>query len=195
MLIAVSGSQGSGKSTILSRLANLGFPTVTRKTSRSILSDWGVTLQQVNSDPELTTKFQDELIERKLRDEQQVVESSNLWFTERTFIDFLVYATISLGKDNKFSSWLDAYGKKCISNQLTYSQVFYLSAGHFSVEKDGIRGHNMFYSSMVDSTMENFYRSFHPNQGNFLVINTPSFNERINIIMDEVKKLDKEKND
>ena len=45
MLVAVSGSQGSGKSTILAEIKKLGFRTVERKTSRSILTDWVVKIR------------------------------------------------------------------------------------------------------------------------------------------------------
>ena len=57
MLVAISGSQGSGKSTVLAELQKRGHNVVTRKTSRSIMSDWGVTLKQVNNDHELTLGF------------------------------------------------------------------------------------------------------------------------------------------
>ena len=54
MLIAISGSQGSGKSTILKRLEAENFRTINRKTSRSILKDWDVTLEEV---PRIMQKF------------------------------------------------------------------------------------------------------------------------------------------
>jgi len=65
MLVAISGAQGSGKSTVIHELEKAGHPVVTRKTSRSLLSDWGKTLDQVFSDTDLTVQFQDELLRRK----------------------------------------------------------------------------------------------------------------------------------
>jgi len=44
MLIAISGSQGCGKSTVLKELKDRGYNVTERKTARSILNDWGVTL-------------------------------------------------------------------------------------------------------------------------------------------------------
>lgn len=194
MLIAISGSQGAGKTTIINRIKDIGYPVVERKTSRSILEEWGVTLQEVNNNAELIIRFQDEVLKRKYDDEVGASKSSNIWFTERTFVDLLTYATISLGKENRYSDWLNEYGSTCLCNQSIYSQVFYLTAGHFSVEQDNVRGHNKFYSSLVDASMLSFYQLYHPPQGNFLVISTPSFRERINIILEEVKQYDKKKN-
>lgn len=195
MLVAISGSQGSGKSTILSKIKELGYNTIERKTSRSILADWGITLQDVNNDPKLTTKFQDEITKRKLDDEIDAIQSNELWFTERTFIDLLTYSTISLGGNNNYDAWLDAYGSDCIKNQQTYTHVFYLTAGHFSVEKDNIRGHNKFYSTLVDAAMLAFYEKFQPNKGNFTVISTSSLSERINIILEDTEQYVKAKNE
>ena len=78
MLVAICGSQGSGKSTTLEEIKKLGFNVVERKTSRSILEDWDVTLEQVNNDQELTYKFQDEITKRKLEDEQQYIDCGGL---------------------------------------------------------------------------------------------------------------------
>ena len=78
MLIAISGSQGSGKTTTLNVLASKGFSTVNRKTSRSILTDWNVSLHEVNSNPELSVKFQYELIKRKQADEAFAINTEEL---------------------------------------------------------------------------------------------------------------------
>ena len=156
MLVAISGSQGSGKSTVLNELKSLGHNTIERKTSRSILSDWDVTLQEVNNNRELTLRFQDEIILRKHHDEIFAMESDEIWFTERTFADLFTYALVSLGKDNENSEWLDQYFDRCKQFQSAYSKVFYLHAGLFTVEHDGVRGSNQHYSRMVDLVMEDY---------------------------------------
>ena len=77
MLFAISGSQGSGKTTVINELKNRGFPVVERKTSRSILEEWGVTLSDVNNDRPLTVKFQDEILKRKREDEHEAVNDTS----------------------------------------------------------------------------------------------------------------------
>lgn len=182
MLVAISGSQGCGKSTLIRKFEEAGYNVIDRKTSRSILSDWGVSLEEVNTNFDLTIRFQDEILKRKCDDEYAASVSSDVWFTERTPIDLLVYSTVTLGMTNKFSDWLDVYGNKCIAaaNRL-YSQVIFLPAGHFSVEHDGVRGHNKHYSMLVDAAMERFYAQWvSPELLN--VVNTPTLGDRINII-------------
>lgn len=190
MLVAISGSQGSGKSVLINQFEQLGHKSITRKTSRSILADWNVTLDEVNNNHDLTIQFQNEILKRKIDDEREASLSSDVWFTERTPIDLLVYSTVTLGMNNKFSDWLDAYGKQCIiaANQL-YSHVFFLTAGHFSVENDGVRGHNKYYSALVDATMSKFYHLY-VSSARLHIITTPSLSERINTIKDSLRRID-----
>lgn len=185
MLLAVSGSQGAGKTTVLNELANAGYKVIERKTSRSILSDWGVTLAEVNNNHDLTIKFQDEILARKLEDEAFAVNSSDIWFTERTFTDLFVYALVALGKDNEYSEWLNDYYEKCKKAQESYSVVFYLTAGHFQPVHDGVRGINQHYSTMVDLVMSHYTRSM----ADPCVIDTPYIDERVSIILTEIEQI------
>jgi len=153
MLFAISGSQGSGKTTIINELKKRGYPTVERKTSRSILEEWGVTLSEVNNDRDLTIKFQDEILERKKVDEYCATEPSRIFFTERTYADLFTYALIAIGKDNEYSEWLDDYFIRCAELQTRYSANFYLPSGQFEIEHDGVRGSNQHYGKMVDLVM------------------------------------------
>lgn len=156
MLFAISGSQGSGKSFTLNALKDIGYNIIERKSSRSVLDDWGVTLSEVNNDRELTVRFQDEIIKRKFVDEAIAVASDAVWFTERTYADFFTYCLVSLGKDNEYSDFVDQYFIRCKEYQRTIRGTFFLQAGHFAVEHDGVRGSNKYYSTMVDMVMKEF---------------------------------------
>lgn len=156
MLIAVSGSQGAGKTVLVSELEKLGYHTIKRKTSRSILSDWNVTLSQVNNDRDLTVRFQDEILTRKIVDESIALNSPDIWVTERTFADLFAYSCVAIGKDNEYSSWLDDYYTKCCKAQQMYDGVVYLKGGLFPVQADGVRATNRHYSRMVDLFMEEY---------------------------------------
>lgn len=181
MLVAVAGSQGSGKSTILQEIEKLGFHTIKRKTSRSILNEWGVSLQQVNEDPNLTTKFQDEIIKRKHQDEMLAAETDGIYFTERTFADLFTYSLVSLGLHNGYSEWLDRYYQRCMEYNQSYKLVYYLRAGQFNVVHDGVRGSNKHYSRMVDLSMLDFTQQMTHNS-RLTVIETPDLEQRVNII-------------
>lgn len=185
MLLAVSGSQGAGKTTVLNELAKARFKVIERKTSRSILSDWGVTLAEVNNTPSLTIKFQEEILKRKLEDEAEAVTSSDIWFTERTFTDLFVYALVALGKDNEYNEWLDGYYEKCKLAQESYDAVFYLLAGHFQPVNDGVRGINRHYSTMVDMVMSHYTGAMTPS-AKLCVVDTPYIDKRVSVIESEI---------
>lgn len=177
MIFAISGSQGVGKSTLINAL-HTSYPSITRKTSRSILSDWGVTLSEVNNDRELTVRFQDEILKRKWDDEAEARSDHNRIFcTERTYADLFVYALVAIGKDNEYSDWIDDYYVKCVNAQACYSDVFYLTGGHFRPEHDGVRAINEHYSRMVDLVMYEYTKQI--TFDGFKVISTPDLSQRI----------------
>jgi predicted ATPase len=181
MLVSVTGSQGAGKTTVLKTLYDAGYPIIQRKTSRSILSDWGVTLPQVNQDPDLTMKFQEEIIRRKFLDEKEAIESDEIVFTERSYADLFTYSLATMGKDNDCSDWLNDYYIRCMTYQQSYAMVFYLTAGHFSVQNDGVRAANKHYSTMVDISMQEFTRQM-TSHNRLNIVSTPVLQERKTII-------------
>jgi len=182
MLIAIAGSQGSGKTTVIQQLKMQGYPVIERKTARSILVDWGVTLDAVNEDFDLKQAFQDELVARKLNDELEAALSSEIIFTERTYSDLFTYALISFGQYNRYDGWLNSYFDKCHANCEFYSHVVYLQA-LFSdnIENDGVRSTNKHYSQMINQEMlSNTFKMVDIND--LTVINETSLDDRINII-------------
>lgn len=153
MLFAISGSQSSGKSTVIKLLKERGFPVIERKTSRSIMKEWGVTLSDVNNDRNLTIRFQDEILQRKIDDDKKAAsDTARITFTERTLADFFTYALIAIGKDNEYSDWINDYYKRCCEAQKAYDHNFYLTQIS-KLEHDGVRGSNKFYAKMVDVIM------------------------------------------
>lgn len=153
MIIAIAGSQGTGKGTVLAGLQEQGYTVIERKTSRSILDEWGVTLADVNGDPDLTIKFQNEITYRKALDEKEAAESDELILTERTHADLFTYALVALGMHNRFSKWLDEYYDLCKAYNTCYQHVIWIPAGVFPVQHDAVRGSNKHYSRMVDLAM------------------------------------------
>ncbi len=183
MLIAISGSQGSGKSTVLQELKGLGYPVIERKTARSILAEWGTTLDVVNSDFDLKLAFQEELVKRKQTDEIEASLGSEVVFTERTFSDLFAYSLISFGQYNKYDAWLDRYFEKCKSYCQHYDHVFYIKSKFFNnIEKDDVRSTNKHYSRMIDHTMLDITQQM-VYDDKITVIETANLLERVDIII------------
>lgn len=154
MLFAIAGSQGTGKSTLLAGLKEKGFKVTERKVSRSILADWGKSLEEIYQDLPLAQAFHQEIASRKWNDELPLMDSDEVWFTERTFADSYVYALLSLGRYNAYSTWLDDYYTMSLANNiLAYKHIFYLPSGRFKIEQDWVRAHNARYARLVDSVM------------------------------------------
>ena len=183
-LIAIAGSQGTGKSTLIDQLP---YKKIERKTSRSILADWGVTLSEVNNNRPLTIKFQDEVLKRKQEDEAVAVSSFDVYVTERTFADLFVYALVAIGKDNECSDWLNEYYERCKQAQQRYTGVFFLEGGHFKPVDDGVRAVNQHYSWMVDAAMKE-YTSRMTDIG-YNSITTPHIHTRVDIVTQSLQQL------
>jgi len=155
MLFAVSGPQGCGKSTVLNELKTRGFNVIERKTARSILEDWNTNLDVIYADHTLHMKFQDEILKRKIEDENNLPQGET-FFTERSFADLFVYTSQNLSKYNECNDWLNEYYSKCCKAQQNYADVFYIPGGKFEAVDDGVRGINKHYSIMIDCMLKHY---------------------------------------
>jgi len=191
MLISIMGSQGSGKSRLLAGLEERGYQVVYRKTSRSILEEWNITLDEVNANNNLCKRFQDKITARKLEDEMEAIQSKDIWFTERTHTDLFVYALMNLGKFNENSSWVNEYYETCKTNNQYYAGVFFIPGGQFQIEYDGVRGSNHHYAAMIDVTMEHFMKKmFQDSLTNKLkYITMSNIDERIDFVIQNLNEL------
>jgi len=189
MLISIAGSQGSGKSTVLKELSKAGHNIVERKTARSIITEWGVTLDAINQDPDLKMAFQMELVDRKFKDEFEYAFADELYFTERTFADLFTYALISFGQYNQYDDWIDTYYKTCKDACDNYTQVYYLEpCFSHNIENDGVRSINEHYSRMVDVIMLDITRAMvHKDKLN--IVEGADLDERVEQVVNRIGHL------
>lgn len=186
MILSLSGTHGSGKTTILTSLENMGYNVIPRKSSRSVLEDWNINLEKIYNDPILMMKFQDEIFKRKLNDEKEYVKSSEIWFTDRSYVDLLVYSSIILGHNIEYSTWLDDYYMKCKKIQNLYELVFYISPLPF-INSDGVRNTNVVFNAIVDYSILGFLNRL--NLSSLVKINSSHHENRLKNILHEIKTL------
>ena len=183
-LIAISGSQGQGKTTILSSLGEEGYKIVSHKTSRSILNEWGYTLNEVHKSPELTKKFQDEILVRHHLNNIDAINSDDLFFTERSYADIFTYTMFALGSFNEYNNWLNEYYEKCREGQRLYDAVIRLGGRTFNVSDDGVRSVNIHFTNAVDMVLEYYIKDFGTP---VLNVTVPNHNKRMDIIRQYIK--------
>ena len=185
-LVAICGSQGSGKSTILRELNKCGYPTLEGKVARSILQDWNIPIQEVYNDVELTRNFQEEILTRKYREEQCFINSdAKISFVERTFADLFSYALLNIGRMNVHTEWLDSYYEQCKMVQQEYDLIFYLPSNMFSIEADGVRSTNGYYGRCVDFILQHYLQEM--SNCPIITLDCFSIEERIATIISTVE--------
>jgi len=188
MLVAIAGSQGSGKSTIIHELKNLGYDVIIRKTARSILDEWGTSLEDVYANFDLNQAFHEELVSRKYADELEATISDKIFFTERTYADIFTYALISFGQYNKYDTWLDTYFNKCKEHCQYYNHVFYIKSNFLiNIENDGVRSINGHYSRLINLAMLDNTQQMIDSE-TLTTINTIDLKDRVNIIHERYNK-------
>lgn len=180
MLFAISGSQGQGKTTVIDQLRSKNYDIILNQTSRSILKDWGYSLNEVNRYLPLTIKFQDEILKRHISNIEFAANSPIKYIGERSFADIFSYALFVIGPFNEYDNWLNDYFEKCKEAQATYiSKVFYLTGRSYKPANDGVRSINIHYSSAVDSLILDTLKKFN---SNVIEINQTDLTERVEII-------------
>jgi len=189
MIFSISGPQGQGKTTVLNTLKDRGYKVAEQKTSRSILSEWGMTLNEVNKYAPLTKKFQEEIIERHFASVQPHIDSDEVVLIERSFADIFNYATFAIGSFNEYSEWMDRYWERCCEYQSKFACVFYLTGRAITPEDDGVRSANKHFARAVDVVIRNNLEEMRNLGCRMYVVDTPAHDTRIDIISDVILAL------
>jgi predicted ATPase len=185
-VVTISGSQGQGKSTVLNSLAAKGYNVVERKTSRSILKEWGFTLDEVNRYPPLTRAFQDEVIRRHLESMKPLLDDDKFYFMERSFADIFTYAILAIGSFNEYNNWMEDYYGKCLEAQAHFHSIFHLTGRTFVPQDDGVRSTSRFFGQTVDREIYSYLKIMDTAIGKnqlFSIAHTDN-EERVKIILE-----------
>ena len=188
MILGISASQGQGKSTVLSSLKEEGYEVIRSQTSRQILQEWGISLSDVDNNPKLRQKFQEEIIDKHYAVLKGHVECDEVFFIERTFADIFSYTLLSMGVYNEYSEWLNCYYNRCVEYQKLFSKIFFLTGLNFNkVEYDGVRSVNSHFSSVVETTIKSYLLKMENDNGIYqngqvVIVNSPIHEDRLEMI-------------
>lgn len=189
MILGISAAQGQGKSTVLSSLAEMGHQVIGTQTSRGILSEWGVSLADIDNSPELRKSFQEEIIKRHFLAIEKYIEREEVFLVERTFADIFAYTLLSMGSYNEYNEWLNEYYKRCVEYQTYFTKVFLLKGLKKSdVENDGVRSINEHFSWVVENTIHEYLLRMESDAKKYkgaqvILVNNPSHEERVEKIL------------
>lgn len=195
MLIAVSGAQGVGKTTLLNELAMLDYTVDPYKVSRSVQKELGLlSLSEIYNSFETMKAFQTRVIHNKLNHDRRLKEDNvdDIVFVERSFNDILAYTELHIdkltGPKVPMNLWLDGYSLACNNYQdELYDAVILIEPnGNIKFEQDKNRAEEDTQLRIADRLLE---LSLFSNNNGTLIISEADINKRIKIVIDFVEKL------
>lgn len=136
-LIALSGAQGGGKSTLLLALRDRGWSLDEFRVSRAVQAQLGWdSLDRVMDSVDTMISFQEEVFKQKYEHDLMLsqLDINDTILTERSFADIAAYTTFwcweHVDRRNwafgEASIWLTQYLKKCRDAQAIYSGILLL---------------------------------------------------------------------
>ena len=183
MIIAISGTQGQGKTFILKHLEDIGYNVLYNTTARDTLNIMDMTLTEVYSMPDAAQEFQNKILETQSKINIKHANSDTILFTERSFADIFTYAMFALGNINTYDKWLAEYYEKCVTLQKQYNSIIFLSGREFIPEDDGVRSTNAEFGKCVDIIAEHYASNMSKKSGvPYNHISLPEVNDRISSI-------------
>jgi nicotinamide riboside kinase len=148
MIIAVSGSQGVGKSTLLNKLSCLDYAVDRFSVSRSVQKKLNYSaLSEALSSYEIMKDFQEEVLTTKLGHDALLKSkcTGDTMFVERSFYDILAYAETWSKRfpssKPQIENWLSGFKTACCLNQEIYDAVIFIDTNDKVIfEHDKNRG-------------------------------------------------------
>jgi predicted ATPase len=137
ILVAVSGTHGSGKSTVITEIQRQSnYKVDSFKASRAVQEQLEIeSLEDVVNVPAHMMEFQDAILEQKWKNDGALTHQAPLdeiILVERSFLDILVYTELWMSKIKKQSDlqkkWFKTYKQKCLDFQRIYNGLILVYA-------------------------------------------------------------------
>ncbi len=175
MRIALTGSGGTGKTTLLQELnKHLNLPVIGEGIRPWLKEHNFSDFKEMGLDD--VRDMQQDVMFGKMKEEQ----SLSSFISDRTTIDNACYALYWLGQRKEYSKWYDWYHKKAVDHfKNTYDVVFILPHGVIELENDGVRSSNKWYQFILQQMMENMVNNNIGFKSNVHIIRDTSLDNRV----------------
>lgn len=197
-IIAISGTQGAGKSTVLQHLGLLGYNVDDFKVSRHVQSQLKGELKDLIKTFEDVKHLQKMILDAKIeREERLLCQDLGIIFTERSFADISSYANVwvnDLIKDD-YSIYDEAikfkrdFADYCSDFQQIYAGIVNIPhMEHIEFVDDPHRGAKN-KRDEFNVQMNKFFLTLQPSSIPILTITAPDVAERVHQIQDFLRTL------
>lgn len=153
-VVAISGAQGTGKSTTIEVLKDSFHRKVDDfKASRSVMNSMGTSISDFSKNPQKMMEFQEQLLCAKIQNDSKLKvkhkrnpfsNRTPVVIVERSLIDLAAYAIEWTRTEEvdaySIHQWCGNYVDRCLLfNKELYSRTFLLPIGKFDMVDDGVR--------------------------------------------------------
>lgn len=185
-VIAVSGAQNTGKTTLLNELGLFDYNIDSLKVSRAVQAELNVTVAEIKSKLDLAMDFQQAVFARKRKHDYALSrrDDNDIIFVERSFADIVAYTLHWLqGRVNR--NWMDEYIRDCEEAQDIYSGIIFIPpnpAVKFVEDPNRAAKEDV---TPIDDHLQVMLKD----EANICTITTSRLNERVAQVQDFIKQL------
>ncbi len=136
--IAFTGSEGSGKTTLINSLADILKVEKTVNVVRDAIKDMGLEKPPAfGTDKKLTMEFQSWLLQKRAIMEKFLLQP---FLADRSSVDMFAYTLSHLAREDDMQDFLDSFYQKCIDYAKSmYEFHFFVPSGRIPMVADGLR--------------------------------------------------------
>jgi nicotinamide riboside kinase len=150
--IAFTGSEGSGKTTLINALADILQVPKTVNFVRSAMKDMGLEKPPAfGTDKELTKAFQHWLLNKRAVHEKFLLSP---FLADRSSIDMFAYTLSHLAREDDMQDFLNQYCQACVEYAKSmYEFHFFIPSGRIPLIDDGLRNAQQFNARLMHYIM------------------------------------------
>jgi predicted ATPase len=164
MIVSISGTQGSGKTTVLNMFEtkhkdNPFIEVDDLKVSRTVMKELNIkSLDDMYSDPTRFMEFQNIIADKKFEHEQSINSDDKIILVDRSYVDMMAYATTIIGPYPSMSAVLDEYIDKLVKYQHLHDfSIIVKKLPFVEIEDDNVRSTSKPFQLLIELLINNMF--------------------------------------